>query len=116
MIRVPDIPHLAFPVRFADGVIVTVEQDAPGHLRDRIHVTCRTVIGERLDDPTFGIPDDVLRANEADLGALTTALAESEPEITVVVHRPSTGDPDPPGLPLPRARDDVRIDIQDQEG
>jgi hypothetical protein len=109
----PQIPHLAFPLRFVDGLAVTVEQDSPEHMQDRIHVTCRTMIGQRLDDPTFGIPSEVMRVVEADLDELAAAIARSEPDIAVVLSRPTAGLPDPPGTRLPGSRDDIRVDVEE---
>lgn len=101
-------PHLAFPLRYVDGRPVTVEQDSPEHLRDRIHVACRTPLGEALFDPTFGIPDQLMRVRDIDLDELATALAESEPDIQVAVSR----DPDTAGLAFP-ADERIRIRIED---
>jgi hypothetical protein len=110
-----DLPHLAFPVRFVDGVAVTVEQDSPEHKRDRIHNTCRHLIGDRLDDPTFGIPDEVMRVQRADLDAISAAIAQSEPMITVAVSRPTVEQPDPVGLRVPNSRDEIYIAVHEDD-
>lgn len=107
------VPHLAFPLRFDDGAAATVEQDSPEHMLQRIHVTCRTTRGERLDDPTFGIPSEVLRVTRADLDVLASAIEESEPDIAVTLSRPVPGLPEPPGFALPGARDDIRISVEE---
>lgn len=110
----PDIAHLAFPIRLVDGVAATVEQDSPDHKQQRIEVVCLAPLGDRLADPEFGIPSDLLSVRRVDLDVLAAALASSEPDIAVNVSRVTAGNPDPPGFPLPGARDDsVRIDVLD---
>lgn len=107
------IPHLAFPIRFVNGRPVTVEQDSPQHMRDRIHVTVRTKIGDLLHDPTFGIPDQMLRVQRVDIDELAAALANSEPDIPVAVGRVDNGSS---GLLLHGGLDDnIRIDIADED-
>jgi len=107
------IPHLAFPLRFVDGVAVEVQQDSADHMRDRIHVTCRTLLGDRLDDPTFGIPSEVLRVVRADLDVLAAAIEQSEPDIAVTLTRATPGRPEPLGFRLPSSRDDIRVAVEE---
>ena len=88
----PEIPHLAWPprlVRGRDGGLVyeAVEQDAPDHIEDRVQVAARTTIGDRLEDPQFGVPDDILRAPGVDLEAFRRGLARSEPAAQLIVDR-----------------------------
>jgi phage baseplate assembly protein W len=105
------VAHLAFPLRFVDGAAVAVEQDSGDHMRDRVHVVCRTPLGSRLDDPTFGVPPELLRVRRVDLGAITAAIGRSEPEITVRLVRPTAAQPEPPGFRLPGATDDIRVQV-----
>lgn len=108
------IPHLAFPMRFdEDGRAVEVEQDSADHMRDRVHVTTRTMLGERLDDPTFGIPPELLRVRRADLEAIAAAIGQSEPEIVVTLVRPTEAQPETPGFRLPGSLDDVRVQVEE---
>lgn len=89
--------HLSYPVRLVPGpmggavVFATVKQDSDEHLLDRLHVVGRTPIGAHIDDPGFGVPDDVLRTNGADLTALRAALAESEPDAQTLTERDVEG-------------------------
>lgn len=108
------VPHLAFPLRFEDGIAATVEQDSAEHMLQRIHVTCRTLRGDRLDDPTFGIPSEVFRVTRADLDVLAAAIEESEPDIAVTLSRPTPARPEPPGFPLAGARDDIRVSVEER--
>ncbi len=109
-------PHLAFPIRFHEGLAVTVEQDSPVHMRDRVHVTVRTLVGQRLDDPTFGIPDDVLRVGRVDLDTLADAIELSEPDVDATIRR--LGQDEPSGglavLVMDRT-DRIEITIEDQD-
>jgi hypothetical protein len=89
--------HLAFPFRFVDGVAVAVEQDSPVHMRDRVVIVCRTPRGSRLDDPKFGIPDQLLRTPGVDIGALAAAIEASEPDIAVRITRDGDDGHDRPG-------------------
>jgi hypothetical protein len=106
-------PHLAFPLRFEDGLAVTVEQDSGDHMRDRVHVVCRTPLGDRLDDPTFGIPPELLRVRRVDLDAIAAAISSSEPEIGVRLARPTDEQPEPPGFRLPGTLDDIRVQVEE---
>ena len=106
-----EIPHTSFPLRYVDGRPVVVEQDSPEHMRDRVHVTCRTLIGDMLHDPTFGIPDQLLRVREVDVDELSAAIQESEPDVAVTVGRVQDG---ATGMALPDARDDsIRVDVEE---
>jgi hypothetical protein len=87
-----EIPHLAWPPRLIetpDGGLIyeSVEQDSPDHIEDRVQIAARTLIGDRLEDPQFGVPDDVLRAPRVDLDAFRLALADSEPAAALIVER-----------------------------
>lgn len=85
-----DTPHLAFPLAVTDGVFDTVEQDSPEHLAQRVLLTVNTIIGDRVEDPEFGIPDHLLRAGGVDLEELRTAIAASEPDAAPMVERLTT--------------------------
>jgi hypothetical protein len=105
-----EIPHTAWPLRYVNGHPVVVEQDSPQHMRDRINVTCRTPLGDALHDPTFGIPDQLLRVVEVDLDALAAALNDSEPDIAVAVGRVEDG---ATGMALAGGTDEsIRIDVE----
>lgn len=104
-----EIPHTSFPLRYANGRPVVVEQDSPDHMRDRVQVTCRTPLGDALHDPTFGIPDQLLRVNRVDLDVLAAAINDSEPGIAIEVGRVQDG---ASGMALPDGLDEtVRVDV-----
>lgn len=81
------IPHLSFPLRFINGLAATVEQDSPEHLAERVSVVAHTAIGDRLEDPQFGRPDDLSRAGRIDLDALRQAFQDSEPDANLLLDR-----------------------------
>jgi len=109
----PEIPHTAYPLRYVNGRAVVVAQDSAAHMRDRIHVTCRTPLGDLLHAPEFGIPSQLLRAGRVDLDALAAAITQSEPDVPVTIGRVEDG---AMGLPLPTARDEsILIDSTDED-
>lgn len=106
--------HLAFPIRFADGAAVTVEQDSADHKRDRINVLVHTPLGSRLDDPTFGIPDQLLRAGGVNIDALAEAVGSSEPSIAVTITRPGDEGHDTDGFVLlPNRTDEIHLHVEE---
>jgi hypothetical protein len=107
-----DTPHLAFPFRYENGAFVEVDQDSIEHMRDRIHVLVRTRLGSRLDDPSFGIPDDLERAGGVNIDALAAAIGSSEPDIPVLITVPGDEGHDDPGhvvLPSSTAAIHLRV-------
>jgi len=51
------LPHLALPFRFVNGAAATVEQDTPDEIAQCVEVLLRTVTGQRIEVPGFGIAD-----------------------------------------------------------
>ncbi len=106
----PDIPHTAFPLRYLNGRPVTVEQDSPDHMEQRIAVTCLTPRGDLLHDPTFGIDRQLMRVKEVDLDVLAGQITDSEPEIPVTVGREQDG---ATGMALAGMADEsIRVDVE----
>jgi hypothetical protein len=94
----PDIVprHFALPFRFAgagDRQAATTEQDTVAEIADCVELTVRTVAGQRLTLPTFGRPETLEFATDADLAAaqLEAAIDEAEPRARPIVE----GDYDP---------------------
>lgn len=77
----PNIPHLKFPLavgtRFA-----AVEEDSPDEISQCVTAVLRTNIGDRIDEPTFGIGDETFLA-EPDVAGMMEALDEWEPRAAV---------------------------------
>lgn len=95
------IPRLAWPLRFENGRAATVQQDSAEHKAQRIAVTCSHPVGSRLDDPTFGIPDQLMRVGGTDIGVLAGAIEASEPDISVHITTSADAGHDTPGhVPL----------------
>lgn len=104
--------HIAFPFAFIDGVFEEVEQDSVEHWRDRIHVLVRTPLGSRLDDPSFGIPDDLERAGGVNIDALAAAIGSSEPDIPVLITVPGDDGHDAPGhVVLPSRTAEIHLHV-----
>lgn len=85
-----DIPHFQLPfVLDPDGVRVT-EQDSLDEVTDCVQAVLRTTLGERIELPDFGRPDQAFRQNGADLEQLRDAVDTWEPRATVEIdHDPA---------------------------
>lgn len=86
-------PKLAFPIRFAGGRPVTVEQDSLDEIAQCVEVALRYPVGFRHDLPEFGTPDQTFRMNGADPDAIRRAVARWEPRVEALVdERPDVFD------------------------
>lgn len=107
------VPHLAYPLAVTgDGALATVEQDGTDDITQCVRVALATTQGERIEDPTYGLPDPTHRValDEADpwqvvadaepradlagvtVGAVDAGLART---ITVLVNQVTGGGPRP---------------------
>jgi len=75
----PTIPKLRLPLSFTDGRARLVEQDSQAEVEQCVEVILRTVAGERLERPDFGIPDFVHRQGGVDVDAVKAAIDRDEP-------------------------------------
>lgn len=74
------IPHLAFPLRFANGKFVVVEQDSSTEIESCMETVLLTVKGERIERPKFGIKDITFQQNSDTLFTeLQDSIDEHEP-------------------------------------
>lgn len=80
----PDVPQFAFPLRFAGGQPVLVEQDTDDEVRDCVEVILRTRLRSRVDDPDMGISDPTFRAG-VDLDEIRDAIADREPRAVALI-------------------------------
>lgn len=55
-----DIPKIAFPVRFSNGRMVANEQDSDAEIAGCIETNLRTLKGQRIERPDFGMNDLVM--------------------------------------------------------
>ena len=74
-----DPPHFAFPFRRGlNGHVVVNEQDSDDDVIDCVEVLLRTNIGERLEEPDYGVIDQTFRMGGADVVYLRGVIAEWE--------------------------------------
>ena len=72
-----EIPQISFPLRFAAGKPIVVEQDSDDEVRDCVEVLMRTPLGSRLEYSDYGIADPTFRS-EVDLDEIREAIGEWE--------------------------------------
>lgn len=76
-------PHPSIP--FAFGTYV--EQDSRSEIVQNMWVILSYELGERADEPTFGISEQALRKNGADIDEMTRAILRWEPRARPVLER-----------------------------
>lgn len=74
--------HLAYPLAVTAGRAATVEQDTPPEITGCCHAILRHRIGDRWEDPEFGIPDPTFTAGDGVDAAVLQALGRWEPRAT----------------------------------
>ncbi len=78
----PLVPQFAMPFRVENGAVVEVEQGSVEEIESCVEAVLRTIVGDRrLDDPTFGIPDETFtqQGPEPTAQAYIAAVEEQEP-------------------------------------
>lgn len=79
-------PHFDLPFRFgATGSAVCVEQDSTENIENAVEAVFRTTIGQRLELPEFGVPDQAFTENGPDLNAYAAALDKWEPRASALL-------------------------------
>jgi len=78
-----DIPHLAFPIRVANGAYVTDLQGSNGDVTTAVRNICSFERGTRIERPDFGIEDPTLRTMPIDIDDIARAIAAWEPRAEV---------------------------------
>lgn len=89
-----DIPHLKWPVQFANGQALVVEQDSI----DDVLQCCKVVLsypkGFAVELPEFGTPDQAFHQGSADVGEINAALDRWEPRARQLIdEHPDLLDP-----------------------
>lgn len=90
-----DIPHFDLPFRFGlGGSAVCVEQDSVDNVENCVEALFRTEVGQRLEMPEYGIPDQTFTEGGPDPTALATAIDKWEPRAasTLTVTNPDSTD------------------------
>lgn len=89
-----DIPHLAFPIRVANGTYVTEQQGSLDCAITAVRTICAFEVGSRIERPDFGIPDPTLKDQPIDVGGIEKAIMDWEPRVDafLTLHSdPATG-------------------------
>lgn len=79
-------PHLALPVRYVNGRVVTVEQDSDAEIAQAVEVILRFEPGMRPELPDFGVPDQTFRVGGVDRDAIVKAIEKFEPRVRAFVE------------------------------
>lgn len=82
-----DTPHFAFPFAF-DAVSarpVIREQRSIEEIEDCLEVLLSTELGERIEEPDYGIPSPVFRQQGSSNEEIASAIARWEPRLPVDV-------------------------------
>jgi hypothetical protein len=78
-----DSPHPAIPFTFGKYV----EQDSRDEIVQSMWTILSYELGERTDEPSFGISDQALRMNGADIEEMRRALLRWEPRARPILER-----------------------------
>jgi len=81
-----DIPHLAYPIRFAGGYYATHQQGSMDAVITCVRNICAFEVGSRIERPDFGIPDPTLKVQPIDIGAIADAIAKWDPRVTAEIE------------------------------
>lgn len=73
------VPHIAYPVRFVAGQIVTVDQDSVDEVLQAVRSVLAYRPGQRTSVPDFGTPDQAFVEGGADLAVIREAIERWEP-------------------------------------
>src|ERR1700750_204782 len=84
MARQPyDTPHLAFPIRVANGVYVTDLQGSNSDVTTAVRNICAFERGSRIERPDFGIEDPTLKTMPIDVEDIARSISQWEPRAEV---------------------------------
>lgn len=82
-----DTPHLDLPFRFVSGAAAVVEQDSLDDVSNCVEATLRTLVGQRLELPGFGIDDPTFQNQPIDTAAIVDKLLNEEPRASVLLSQ-----------------------------
>lgn len=80
------IPHFRFPFQVVGTSVATVEQDSQREIEQCVVAALSTRIGSRLEEPEYGIPDQLfeLLPPSPNMDAVLAAIEEWEPRAKVL--------------------------------
>ncbi len=81
-----DIPHFDFPLRFADGKAVEVEQDSIDDIAACVRAILSVERGSFIYLPEFGVPDLVFQTEGVDPVFLRATIEQQEPRVNVAIE------------------------------
>lgn len=87
-----DIPHLAIPLRVADGAWAVVEQDTEDEVAQCVRNICAFERGYRVEDPDFGISDPSFQTMPIDTDDIGQALEDYEERAEVDIYQEIAAD------------------------
>jgi phage baseplate assembly protein W len=82
------VPHFAHPFRVdTSGSVAVRDQDSDEEIAQCVQVLLSTTVGERLEVPTYGIPNPVFREQSpVDDANMAAAVRKWESRATALVH------------------------------
>lgn len=81
-----EVPHFAHPFSVSGGVIAEVEQDSVEEIEDCVEACLRTPVGTRIDEPEYGIPDEIFTqlSPNPSVEVYLNAVEEAEPRAHLI--------------------------------
>lgn len=80
-----NVPHLAIPFRIErNGSAAVIEQDTVDDVAQCVEVLLSTVEGERIELPSYGVPDYLFKVN-FNIPAIMGQIEQWEPRAAVLV-------------------------------
>lgn len=84
----PINPHFTFPFqRSASGIAAVQEQDSEEEIMDCVEVLLSTEIGERMELPEYGLPDQTFSQGGADIERVSGVVQKWEPRARHTITR-----------------------------
>lgn len=82
---IPDVPHFRYPLQMSTTGThhLTHEQTSDEDVMDGVEVLLSTDLGERLDNPEYGIIEQAFHEGGADLTHIAEAIRRWEPRLQV---------------------------------
>ena len=81
-----ELPHFALPFQIVGSTAATVEQDSIEDVSACVQVLVSTTVGERVEVPTYGVPDPVFsNVKDATPGNWISAIRKWEPRAATMI-------------------------------
>lgn len=81
-----DIPHLALPIRYENGIFVTNEQDTDAEAADCVKAILSFELGTRAEDVDFGIEDPTFEIQPINIEGIAEAIHMYEPRVDAMIE------------------------------